>query len=76
MQTGKRDEAPVFAWINQCTNSKANLIDSLPYPILDRVLGSKLLELSKAIRFAMHFQTVQEEAQKFGRQPKVENFFG
>ena len=49
-------------------NPNAKLANSLPPPLLDRVLGSKLLELSKATRFAM--QTVQEEAQKLGCQPK------
>lgn len=28
------------------------------------------MELAKGTKFAMHFQTVQEEAQKDGRQPK------
>ena len=49
-------------------NPNAKLANSLPPPLLDRVLGSKLLELSKGTRFAM--QTVQEEAQKLGCQPK------
>ena len=66
----KGDEAPVFAWIMECMKPNVDLSDSLPYPVLDRVLGSKLLELSKSTRFAMHFQTVQEEAQRVGRQPK------
>ena len=66
----KGDEAPVFAWVQECANPKADLSNSAPYPILDRVLGCKLLELSKSTRFAMHFQSIQEEAQKFGRQPK------
>lgn len=66
----KTDEAPVFRWVQNCTKPSVDLSDSLPYPVLDRVLGSKLLELAKGTRFAMHFQTVQEEAQKDGRQPK------
>ena len=69
----KTDETPVFAWIQECMNPNANLANSLPYPLLDRVLGSKLLELSKGTRFAMHFQTVQEEAQKLDCQPKGRN---
>ena len=66
----KADEAPAFKWISRCAKSDADLSDSSPYPVLDRVLGSKLLEMSKNTRFAMQFQTMQEEAQKHGRQPK------
>ena len=66
----KADEAPAFKWISRCAKPDADLSDSSPYPVLDRVLGSKLLEMSKNTRFAMQFQTMQEEAQKHGRQPK------
>lgn len=66
----KGDEAPVFRWISECSNPDAKLLDSMPYPILDRVLGHKLLELSKGTKFSMIFQSLQEEAQKSGRQPK------
>ena len=44
--------------------------DSLRFPLLHHVLGSKLLELSENIRFAMHFQTVQEACQRKHKQPK------
>ena len=68
----KGDEEPVLKWIEKCVDPKAfeSLNDSLPFPLLDRVLGSKLLELSKNIRFAMHFQTMQEAYQRKHRQPK------
>eukprot|EP00435_Cladocopium_sp_Y103_P014697 s1958_g3.t1 len=66
----KGDENPVFMWVQKCMSPRAKLDSSLPYPVLDRVLGSKLLELSKGTRFASQFQTVQEEAQKTCRQPK------
>ena len=66
----KADEAPAFKWISRCAKPDADLSDSSPYAALDRVLGSKLLEMSKNTRFAMQFQTMQEEAQKHGRQPK------
>ena len=66
----KADEAPAFKWVSRCAKPDADLSDSSPYPVLDRVLGSKLLEMSKNTRFAMQFQTMQEEAQKHGRQPK------
>ena len=66
----KTDEGPVFAWISECEKPNANVNDSLPYPLLDRVLGSKLLELSKSTRFSMLSQSLQESSQKVGRQPK------
>ena len=61
-----------FAWIQECVDPTAysRLDDSNPFPLLDRVLGSKLLELAKGTRFALHFQTIQETAQKLGREPK------
>ena len=66
----KTDESPVFAWISECEKPNASVNDSLPYPFLDRVLGSKLLELSKSTRLSMLFQSLQESSQKVGRQPK------
>ena len=68
----KGDEEPVFKWIEECVKPKAfeSLNDSLPFPLLDRVLGSKLLELSKNTRFPMHFQTMQEPYQRKHKQPK------
>ena len=68
----KGDEEPVFKCIEECVKPKAfeSLNDSLPFPLLDRVLGSKLLELSKNTRFAMHFQTMQESYQRKHKQPK------
>eukprot|EP00435_Cladocopium_sp_Y103_P060485 s1600_g22.t1 len=69
-KNAKGDEAQVLKWIQECSNPSADLTVSDPFPILDRVLGSKLLELSKSTRFAMHFQSIQEESQKLGRQPK------
>ena len=66
----KGDEAPVLKWIQDGSKPDAKLDDSTPYPILDRVLGSKLLELSKGTKFSMQFQSIQEGSQKVGRQPK------
>ena len=40
------------------------------YPILDRILGSKMLELAKSTKFAMEFQTFQETFQAVNKQPK------
>ena len=66
----KGDEGPTQKWIEECCNPKANLDSSSPYPILDRVLGSKVLELSKNTKFAMLFQSHQEQEQRKGKQPK------
>ena len=68
----KGDEEPVSKWIENCVEPKAfeSLSDSLPFPLLDRVLGSKLLEHGKNTRFAMHFQTMQESYQRRHKQPK------
>lgn len=64
----RTDEGPIFAWISGCDRPNAGVNVSLPYPLLDRVLGSKLLELSKSTRFSMLFHSMQESSQKVGRQ--------
>ena len=40
------------------------------FPLLDRILGHRLLELCKGTRFSLDFQALQEGAQKIGKQPK------
>ena len=71
-KVAKVDEEPVFKLIEKCVEPKASesLNDSLPFPLLDRVLGSQLLELGENTRFAMHFQTMQESHQRKHKQPK------
>jgi len=71
-KVAKGDEEPVFKLIEKCVEPKASesLNDSLPFPLLDRVLGSQLLELGENTRFAMHFQTMQESHQRKHKQPK------
>ncbi|CAE7259976.1 unnamed protein product [Symbiodinium sp. CCMP2592] len=44
--------------------------DSGDYPLLDRILGHRMLELAKGTKFSLDFQTLQESAQKKGKQPK------
>ena len=68
----KNDESQVFKWISLCnTSEKGDEFNSSgDYPILDRILGSKMLELAKSTKFAMEFQTFQETFQAVNKQPK------
>ena len=40
------------------------------YPLLDRLLGHKLLELARGTKFSLDFQALQESSQKLGKQPR------
>ena len=68
----KGDEAPIFSWIARCQKAETpdEFSDSGNYPVLDRVLGHRLLEQAKGTKFSLDFQTIQEAAQKVGKQPK------
>ena len=68
----KGDETPVFNWISECnTAEEETILRTNDFPVLDRVLGAKLLELAaKNPKFALEFQTIQEKAQQRGRLPK------
>ena len=68
----KGDETPVFNWISECnTAGEETILRTNDFPVLDRVLGAKLLELAaKNPKFALEFQTIQEKAQQRGRLPK------
>ena len=70
-----RDEGLIHNWVAESTNPKASMGSSLPFPILDRVLGSKLLGLSKSIKFAVQFQSIQEQEQRVFRLPKERIIF-
>eukprot|EP00438_Fugacium_kawagutii_P007496 Skav230013 [mRNA] locus=scaffold1958:420290:428629:+ [translate_table: standard] len=66
----KKDESQIFAWISMCNRAtQASEIIPGQFPILDRIIGHKLLESSRGTRFSLDFQTVQESYQKRGRQP-------
>eukprot|EP00438_Fugacium_kawagutii_P005604 Skav201433 [mRNA] locus=scaffold201:334612:346103:- [translate_table: standard] len=66
----KKDESKIFAWISVCNRAtQASEIVPGQFPILDRIIGHKLLESSRGTRFSLDFQTVQEAYQKRGRQP-------
>ena len=56
----KNDESRVFKWISLCnTSEKGDEFNSSgDFPILDRIVGSKRLELAKSTKFAMEFQNV------------------
>ena len=68
----KNDESRVFKWISLCnTSEKGDEFNSSgDFPILDRIVGSKRLELAKSTKFAMEFQTFQERFQAVNKQPK------
>ena len=66
----KKDESKVFSWISKCNSALTpGEIVSGEFPILDRIIGHKLLESSRGTRFSLDFQTVQESHQKKGKQP-------
>ena len=66
----KKDESQVFSWISKCNSALTpGEIVSGEFPILDRIVGHKLLESSRGTRFSLDFQTVQESHQKKGKQP-------
>ena len=68
----KGDEAPILEWMSKCTKAEGPeaFEDSGDYPLLDRILGHCMLELAKGTKFSLDFQTLQESAQKKGKQPK------
>ena len=68
----KNGESQVFKSISLCNTSEIGdeFNSSGDYPILDRILGSKMLELAKSTKFAMEFQTFQERFQAVNKQPK------
>ena len=66
----KKDESKVFAWLSQCNDaSSSEELAQGEFPILDRVIGHKLIEMSRGTRFSLDFQTVQESFQRKGKQP-------
>ena len=68
----KGDEAPILEWMSRCLKAEGPeaFEDSGDYPLLDRILGHRMLELARGTKFSLDFQTLQESAQKKGKQPK------
>ena len=68
----KNDESIVFRWFNRCNISEdgKEFNNAKDFPILDRILGAKLLEAAKGTKFALEFQTHQERCQTHDQQPK------
>ena len=68
----KTDESEVFNWIVMPNTSEVgnDFMSSGKFPILDRILGAKLLEQAKSTKFALEFQTLQERFQALHKQPK------
>ena len=66
----KKDEAEVLQWVSACHSASSTA--ELPpgkFPVLDRMIGHKLLEAARGTRFSLEFQTLQEAYQKKGKQP-------
>ena len=68
----KTDETPLLHWISatQSAGHASEFDDSGAYPLLDRVLGYKLLEAARGTKFSLDFQAVQETSQRLGYQPR------
>ena len=68
----KTDETPLLQWISatQSAGDASEFDDSGAYPLLDRVLGFKLLEAARGTKFSLDFQAVQETSQRLGYQPR------
>ena len=68
----KGNETPLLAWISKCNDATcaSSFDDSGHYPLLDRILGHRMLEHARGTKFSMEFQSLQEKAQKHGKQPK------
>ena len=68
----KGDESDILSWIGLThTSQDASDFDrSGNYPLLDRLLGHKLLDLGRGTKFSLDFQALQESSQKIGKQPR------
>ena len=67
-QCSKQSEERVYGWLHLASGDEdVSANDS--FPILSRVLGTKLLELSKGSRFQLEFQSIQEKDRLQKRHP-------
>ena len=64
----RSSEAPLMRWISNALDGKESEEVDLSFPVLDRVLGSKLLEAGKGSRFSVDFQSLQERSYRKGLQ--------
>ena len=60
-QCSKQSEEHVYAWLHLASGDE-DVTSNSSFPILSRVWGTKLLELSKGSRFQLEFQSIQEKA--------------
>ena len=67
----KGDKTPILEWMSRCLKAENPEVfeDFGDYPLLDRILGHRMLELAKGTKFSLDFQTLQESAQDKGKQP-------
>ena len=73
----KTDEAPVFRWVQNCTKPSVDLSDSLPYPILDRVLGIvSFWNSQRVLSSPCIFKLFKKRPKRMGDSQKGENCSG
>ncbi|CAL1160923.1 unnamed protein product [Cladocopium goreaui] len=65
----KSSEKELLSWLQRPLDGDEEHAGRAPeFPVLNRVLGSKLLELSKGNRFSIDFQSLQERSVRIGMQ--------
>ena len=67
-QCSKQSEEHVYGWLHLASGDE-DVGTNESFPILSRVLGTKLLELSKGSRFQLEFQSIQEKSRLQKRHP-------
>ena len=71
-QCSRTSETFVYSWLRLAFEGTTKYKEVEPneeFPILSRVLGTKLLELSKGSKFQLEFQSLQEKARIKGKHP-------
>ena len=69
-QCSRTSETFVYSWLRLGFEGTIEEVEpNEEFPILSRVLGTKLLELSKGSKFQLEFQSLQEKARIKGKHP-------
>ena len=62
----RSSERELLSWLNRPLNGDE--VESSEFPVLNRILGSKLLDAAKGGRFGVDFQALQERSVRQGMQ--------